>query len=66
MNQALSRQLWNQIASNALVECPFLLADGVENKHFHLVFRRLPDDRLLSPQDYTCLKKRHPNYSADC
>ena len=62
MNQPLSRRGWNQTAANALAEDPVLFAGGGQNNVFHVVYSRLPQDRLLLGQErpvVTQLLKEH-------
>ncbi|TRZ95011.1 MAG: hypothetical protein D4R82_02885 [Dehalococcoidia bacterium] len=63
MNQPLSRRGWNQTAANALAEDPVLFAGGGQNNDFHVVYSRLPQDRLLLGQErpvVTQLLREHP------
>ncbi len=63
VNQPLSRRGWNQTAANALAEDPLLLAGGGQNKDFHIVYIRLPQNRLLLGQERPVvnqLLKEHP------
>jgi len=63
VNQPLSRRGWNQTATNALAEDPVLFAGGGQNNDFHIVYSRLPQDRLLLGQErpvVTQLLKEHP------
>jgi hypothetical protein len=63
VNQPLSRRSWNQTASNALAEDPVLFAGGGQNNDFHVVYSRLPQNRLLLSQERPVvnqLLKEHP------
>jgi len=63
VNQPLSRRGWNQAAANAPAEDPVLFAGGGPNNDFHVVYSRLPQDRLLLGQErpvVTQLLKEHP------
>ena len=63
MNQPLSRRGWSQTASNTLAEDPVLFAGGGQNNDFHVVYSRLPQDRLLLGQErpvVTQLLREHP------
>ena len=51
VNQPLSRRGWNQTAANALAEDPVLFAGGGQNNDFHVVYSRLPQERLLLGQE---------------
>ena len=63
VNQPLSRRGWSQTAANALAEDPILFAGGGQNNDFHVVYSRLPQDRLLLGQErpvVTQLLREHP------
>ena len=63
VNQPLSRRGWNQTAANALAEDPVLFAGGGQNNDFHVVYSRLPQERLLLGQErpvVNALLKEHP------
>jgi hypothetical protein len=63
VNRPLSRREWNQTAANALAEDPILFAGGGQNKDFHVVYSRLPQERLLLGQErpvVTQLLKDYP------
>ena len=63
VNQPLSRRGWNQTAADALAEDPVLFAGGGQNGDFHVVYSRLPQDRLLLGQErpvVNMLLKEHP------
>jgi type I restriction-modification system DNA methylase subunit len=63
INQHLSRRGWNQTAANALAEDPVLFAGGGQSNDFHIVYSRLPQDRLLLGQErpvVNMLLKEHP------
>jgi hypothetical protein len=63
VNQPLSRRGWNQTAANALADDPVLFAGGGQNNDFHVVYSRLPQDRLLLGQErpvVTQLLREHP------
>jgi hypothetical protein len=63
VNQPLSRRGWNQTAVNALAEDPVLFAGGGQNNDFHVVYSRLPQERLLLGQErpvVNALLKEHP------
>ena len=63
VNQPLSRRGWNQTAAHALDDDPVLFASGGKNNDFHVVYSRLPQDRLLLGQErpvVTQLLKEHP------
>ncbi|MBM3142800.1 MAG: hypothetical protein FJ005_07125 [Chloroflexi bacterium] len=63
VNQPLSRRGWNQTAANALAEDPVLFAGGGQNNDFHVVYGRLPQERLLLGQErpvVNMLLKEHP------
>ncbi len=63
MNQPLSRRGWNQTAANALDDDPILFAGGGQSNDFHVVYSRLPQDRLLLGQERPVvnqLLKEHP------
>jgi len=63
VNQPLSRRGWNQTAANALAEDPVLFAGGGRNNDFHVVYSRLPQERLLLGQErpvVNALLKEHP------
>ncbi|MDP2719751.1 MAG: hypothetical protein Q8P44_07990, partial [Dehalococcoidia bacterium] len=51
VNQPLSRRGWNQTAFNALDEDPILFAGGGQNNDFHVIYSRLPDNKLLVGQE---------------
>jgi hypothetical protein len=63
INQPLSRRGWNQTATNVLAEDPVLFAGGGQNHDFHVIYSRLPQNRLLLGQErpvVTQLLKEHP------
>jgi len=63
INQPLSRRGWNQAAASALAEDPVLFAGGGDKSGFHVVYCRLPDDRLLlgkERQVVNALLREHP------
>jgi hypothetical protein len=63
VNQPLSRRGWNQTAASALAEDPVLFAGGGKDNDFHLVYSRLPQERLLLGQErpvVNALLKEHP------
>ncbi|MFO7995729.1 MAG: DNA methyltransferase [Dehalococcoidia bacterium] len=63
VNQPLSRRSWNQTAANALVQDPVLFAGGGQNNDFHVVYCRLPQERLLLGQErpvVNAVLKEHP------
>ena len=63
VNQPLSRRGWSQTAVNALAEDPILFAGGGQNNDFHVVYSRLPQERLLLGQErpvVNTLLKEHP------
>ncbi|MDD5511194.1 MAG: Eco57I restriction-modification methylase domain-containing protein [Dehalococcoidales bacterium] len=63
INQPLSRRDWNLSAANAITEDPVLFAGGGQNHDFHVVYSRLPQDRLLLGQERPVvnqLLKEHP------
>lgn len=63
VNQPLSRRGWNQTAVNALAEDPVLFAGGGQNNDFHVVYSRMPRERLLLGEErpvVNALLKEHP------
>ena len=51
INQPLSRNNWNQSAAAALSVDPILFAAGGQNNDFHIIYCRLPEDKLLLGQE---------------
>jgi len=51
INQPLSRNNWPQSAACALKENPVLFAAGGQNNDFHVIYCRLPEDKLLIGQE---------------
>ena len=51
INQPLSRNNWNQSAACILKEDPILFAAGGQNNDFHIIYCRLPEEKLLLGQE---------------
>ncbi len=51
VNQSLSRNSWSQTAASALAEDPILFASGGQHDDFHVLYSRLPQERLLLTQE---------------
>ena len=63
VNKPLSRRDWNQTAVSCLTEDPVLFAGGGHNDDFHVIYSRLPQDKLSIVQErpvVTQLLKDHP------
>ena len=63
VNKPLSRRDWSQTAANCLKEDPVLFAGGGQNDDFHVIYSRLPQDKLSIGQERPVvnqLLKDHP------
>jgi hypothetical protein len=47
VNQPISRRGWTDTAASALAEDPLLFASAGQDSGFHVIYARLPSDRLL-------------------
>jgi hypothetical protein len=51
VNETLSRRDWSQSASGILVEDPILFANAGQDGSFHIIYNRLPQNKIILTQE---------------